>query len=65
VAVAPPPPPAASPKPASKPKSSTGANAGIDANNGATGAEQLPQAQDTSTVPELTPPPDPVLDPPG
>ncbi len=44
--------------PASKPK------AGIDADNGATGAEQLPPAQDTSTVPELAPPPEPAA-PPG
>jgi hypothetical protein len=53
---------------ASAPKSTsngTGGNVGIDANNGATGAEALPQAQDTSTVPELTPPPDPVVPPPG
>jgi hypothetical protein len=64
-AAAPPPPPAAAPKPASKPSSSSTPKAGIDANNGATGAEQLPPAQDATTVPELTPPPDPVLDPPG
>jgi hypothetical protein len=64
-AAPPPPPPAASPKPASKPKSSSATNSGIDANNGATGAEQLPTEKDTSTVPDLTPPPDPVLDPPG
>ena len=62
------PPPAARPKPASAPKpagNGTGGSTGIDADNGATGAEQLPQAQDTSTVPELAPPPDPVLPPPG
>jgi hypothetical protein len=64
-AAPPPPPPATKPKPASKPKSSSSTDTGIDANTGATGAEQLPGAQDTSTVPELTPPPDPVLDPPG
>jgi hypothetical protein len=46
----PPPPPPAARKPAAtgKPK--------IDAGNGATGAEQLPPAKDTSTVPDLAPP---------
>jgi hypothetical protein len=56
-------PPAAKPKPAApkspKTPASTGGAAGIDANNSATGAEQLPAAQDTSTVPELAPPADP------
>jgi hypothetical protein len=60
----PPPPPAANPAPppaspakAGKPK--------IDAGNGATGAEQLPPAKDTSTVPDLAPPVTPVAPPPG
>ena len=43
-------------KPAPKP-SSSGAATGIDAGNGATGAEQIPSAQDTSSVPDLAPPP--------
>jgi hypothetical protein len=78
-AAAPPPPPpppaavaaptpAATPAPTTPPKRSsngTGGRAGINSKNGATGAEQLPPAQDTSTVPDLTPPPDPVLDPHG
>jgi hypothetical protein len=53
----PPPPPASSPKGNGKPK--------IDAGNGATGAEQLPPAKDTSNVPELAPPVEPVAPPPG
>ncbi len=61
VADTPPPPPPPPPPPASnagsgKPK--------IDAGNGATGAEQLPPAKDTSTVPDLAPPVEPVA-PPG
>jgi hypothetical protein len=76
----PPPPPAAAapaPAPASTPpagstaaepkrKSNTSSSTGIDANNGATGAEQLPPAADTSTVPELAPPPEAAVPtPPG
>jgi hypothetical protein len=37
----------------------------INADNGATGAEQLPPARDTSTVPELAPPVEPAAPPPG
>lgn len=36
----------------------------VDANKGATGAEQLPPAKSTSTVPELAPPAEPALPPP-
>ncbi len=68
-----PPPPAAAPAQASTPAAAkpkapaskktdstgTGGATGIDASNGATGAEQLPPPEDTSTVPELAPPPDP------
>lgn len=60
---------ASKPKPAAKPQSDTGgtdSSTAIDANNGATGAEQLPPAADTSTVPELAPPPEPAVPtPPG
>lgn len=58
---APPPPPAASP---AKSNGSSGGKPKIDAGNGATGAEQLPPAKDTSTVPDLAPPVAPVS-PPG
>lgn len=64
---APAPPPAATDAPASDRAGSAPApseETGIDADNGATGAEQLPPAQDTSTVPELAPPPE-VAAPPG
>ena len=53
----PPPPPAAA---------NTGATSGkpkIDAGNGATGAEQLPPPQDTSTIPEIAPPVEPSVAP--
>jgi hypothetical protein len=60
---------AAKPKPAprAKPKPkprrpSDGAR--VNGGNGATGAEQLPPAQDTSTVPELAPPAEPAIPPP-
>ncbi len=65
----PPPPPAAGatppppPPPASNANGNSGGKPKIDAGNGATGAEQLPPAKDTSTVPELAPPVEPV--PPG
>jgi hypothetical protein len=55
--------PASKPKPAGTKTGGTGT--GIDANNGATGAEQLPPAQDTSTVPELAPPDPAAPVPPG
>jgi hypothetical protein len=41
-----------------------GARPKINADNGATGVEQLPPARDTSTVPELAPPVEPAV-PPG
>ncbi|MEY2440811.1 MAG: hypothetical protein QOJ46_237 [bacterium] len=56
-----PPPPPATP---AKSNGSSGAKPKIDAGNGATGAEQLPPAKDTSTVPELAPPVEPAP-PPG
>ncbi|MFP5361625.1 MAG: zf-HC2 domain-containing protein [Thermoleophilia bacterium] len=52
---APPPPPPASRRDAGTPK--------VDAGNGATGAEQIPPAQDTSTVPDLAPAPEPASAP--
>ncbi|MDX6718042.1 MAG: hypothetical protein QOJ63_296 [Solirubrobacteraceae bacterium] len=59
---------AASP-PAQKPRSRSTASAGgtkpkINADTGATGAEQLPKARDTSNVPDLAPPVEPAP-PPG
>ncbi len=58
-AAPPPPPPATKAKPTGKGSAGT---PGVDADNGATGAEQVP-APDTSTVPELAPPVE-SLDPP-
>jgi hypothetical protein len=56
-AAAPPPPPPPPPPP------SGGGKPKIDAGNGATGAEQLPPAKDTSTVPDLAPPVQPAPPP--
>jgi hypothetical protein len=71
-ATAPPPPPAAKtppppppPPPARNTSGSGGGTPKIDAGNGATGAEQLPPAKDTSSVPDLAPPVEPVTPPPG
>jgi hypothetical protein len=54
-------PPAATP---AKGTGSSGTKPKIDAGNGATGAEQLPPAKDTSTVPDLAPPVE-TVPPPG
>lgn len=57
----------APPPPAATPPQDTAATTGkpkIDADKGATGAEQLPPAKDTSTVPDLAPPVVPAA-PPG
>jgi hypothetical protein len=51
----PPPPPATNTNATKKPK--------IDASQGATGAEQLPQKKDTSSVPDLAPAAEPVAPP--
>ncbi len=65
------PPPAAATAPAPPPPANNANNPSgsgtpkIDAGNGATGAEQLPPAKDTSTVPELAPPVQPAAPPPG
>ena len=61
---APPPPAAAAGAPAANDEPAPADKTSIDADNGATGAEQLPPAQDTSTVPELAPPPEAAV-PPG
>jgi hypothetical protein len=68
---APPPPAAANPTPPPPPPATTGGARGsdgdtsrkVDPGNGATGAEQIPPAKDTSTVPDLAPPPEPATDP--
>jgi len=68
---APPPPPAATnsaPAAAPAPQAdddggSTSGKPKIEAGNGATGAEELPAAQDTSTVPDLAPPVEPAVPP--
>ncbi|MEY2514196.1 MAG: hypothetical protein QOJ89_1554 [bacterium] len=59
---------AAAPAPAAKRRSTApagGAKPKINADSGATGAEQLPAARDTSTVPDLAPPVEPAVPPPG
>jgi hypothetical protein len=57
-----PPPPAADPAPPPPARSTGDARGGrapkIDAGSGATGSEQIPPEQDTSTVPDLAPPPE-------
>ena len=60
-----PPPPPPPPPPPSNSNTSGSGKPKIDAGNGATGAEQLPPADDTSTVPDLAPPVEPVAPPPG
>jgi hypothetical protein len=57
-AAVPPPPPPPPPPPATKDKSRK-----VDAGKGATGAEQIPPAADTSTVPDLAPAPEPATAP--
>lgn len=54
-AAVPPPPP---PPPPARAERSDGSRT-VDAGNGATGAEQIPPAQDSSTVPDLAPAPEP------
>jgi hypothetical protein len=62
-----PPPPATAPKPAPKSTSSGGVKSGgsrkIEAGSGATGSEQIPPPHDTSTVPDLAPPPETATNP--
>jgi len=61
-------PPAAAP-PAPAPKRTNGERRGgsrkVDAGKGATGAEQIPPAEDTSSVPDLAPAPEPAAPPPA
>lgn len=63
--VAAPPPPVAAPPPAppaaqqTKNNNRGGSSRKVDAGKGATGAEQIPPAEDTSSVPELAPAPQP------
>jgi hypothetical protein len=50
---------------AAKPKSSdsAGGSRKVDAGKGATGAEQIPAGEDSSTVPDLAPAPQPATNP--
>lgn len=58
-AAAPPPPP---PAPDTR-QNDGGGSRRVDSGNGATGAEQIPPAEDTSEVPDLAPPPEPATAP--
>jgi hypothetical protein len=67
------PPPAVTPPPPSNPSAAankgaattkkSGSGRKIDAGSGATGAEQIPPPADSSTVPDLAPPPEPATTP--
>jgi len=62
VTPAPPPPPAAATNDTGTAKKS-GSGRKIDTGSGATGAEQIPPPADSSTVPDLAPPPEPATTP--
>ncbi len=59
----PPPPPPAPDATADDGSSTSGRSPKVDAGSGATGAEQIPPSEDTSSVPDLAPPPEPVTAP--